>query len=56
MSDISKCEIKPEPVILGIESSCDETACAVLRGRKILSNRIISSAAEQAKYGGVVPE
>lgn len=56
MYDISKCEIKPEPVILGIESSCDETACAVLRGRKILSNRIISSAAEQAKYGGVVPE
>ena len=56
MYDISKFKIKAEPVILGIESSCDETACAVLRGRKILSNRIISSAAEQAKYGGVVPE
>ena len=56
MYDISKFKIKAEPVILGIESSCDETACAVLRGRRILSNRIISSAAEQAKYGGVVPE
>ena len=56
MYDISKFQIKSEPVILGIESSCDETACAVLRGRKILSDRIISSAAEQAKYGGVVPE
>ncbi len=56
MYDLSNIKIKPEPIILGLESSCDETACAVLRGRKILSNCIISSAAEQAKYGGVVPE
>ncbi len=56
MYDITKFKIKSEPLILGIESSCDETACAVLRGRKIVANRIISSAAEQAKYGGVVPE
>ncbi len=48
--------IREEPLILGIESSCDETACAVIRGRKILSSEIISSATEQAKYGGVVPE
>lgn len=48
--------IKDNPVILGIESSCDETAAAVIRGRKLLSSRIISSASEQAKYGGVVPE
>ena len=56
MYDINKFTVKENPVILGIESSCDETACAVLCGRKILSSRIISSAAEQAKYGGVVPE
>ena len=56
MYDISSFKIKPEPVILSIESSCDETACAVIRGRKLLSSCIISSAAEQAKYGGVVPE
>lgn len=49
-------KIKQNPVILGIESSCDETACAVIRGRKLLSSEIISSATEQAKYGGVVPE
>lgn len=49
-------KIKENPVILGIESSCDETAAAVIRGRKLLSNQIISSATEQAKYGGVVPE
>ncbi|MDE5722025.1 MAG: tRNA (adenosine(37)-N6)-threonylcarbamoyltransferase complex transferase subunit TsaD [Clostridia bacterium] len=49
-------KIKQDPVILGIESSCDETAAAVIRGRKLLSSVIISSATEQAKYGGVVPE
>lgn len=48
--------IKKDPIILGIESSCDETAAAVIRGRKLLSSEIISSATEQAKYGGVVPE
>lgn len=47
---------KQEPVILGIESSCDETAAAVIRGRALLSSVILSSAPEQAKYGGVVPE
>ena len=48
--------LKSEPLILGIESSCDETCAAVVRGRKLLSNAVLSSAAEQAKYGGVVPE
>lgn len=50
-------EKKSVPVILGIESSCDETAASVVvGGRKILSNVIISSAPEHMKYGGVVPE
>ncbi len=48
--------IKSEPVILGIESSCDETAASVIKGRKILSDEIASSANVQAIYGGVVPE
>lgn len=49
--------VKKDPVILGIESSCDETAAAVVKGgREILSNVILSSAEEQSKYGGVVPE
>lgn len=48
--------IKQNPVILGIESSCDETAAAVIRGRTLLSDEIISSASVQALYGGVVPE
>lgn len=51
-----KNNVMEEPLILGIESSCDETAAAVIRGRTLLSDEIISSAAVQAKYGGVVPE
>ncbi len=49
-------ENKKEPIILGIESSCDETAAAVIKGRKILSDEIASSADIQSLYGGVVPE
>lgn len=56
MYDLSDYKIKADPIILGIESSCDETACAIIKGRKILADRIISSAEEQALYGGVVPE
>lgn len=43
--------------ILGFESSCDETAAAVVKdGREVRSNVIATSVAEQALYGGVVPE
>lgn len=43
--------------ILAIETSCDETACAVVEdGTKILSNVIASSTAMHEKYGGIVPE
>lgn len=49
--------IKENPIILGIETSCDETAVSVVRcGREILSDVIISSATEHARFGGVVPE
>jgi N6-L-threonylcarbamoyladenine synthase len=44
-----------EPIILGIESSCDDTSAAVLQGQKILSN-IIANQEVHRKYGGVVPE
>lgn len=47
---------KEEPIILGIETSCDETAAAVICGRRILADEIASSAKIQALYGGVVPE
>ena len=44
-----------EPIILGIESSCDDTSAAVLQGRKVLSN-VIASQEVHTKFGGVVPE
>jgi N6-L-threonylcarbamoyladenine synthase len=52
---------KKELTILGIETSCDETAAAVVRGhpegaREILSNIVFSQLDEHAPYGGVVPE
>ena len=44
-------------IILGIETSCDETAAAVVEdGRNVLSNVIASSVKELAAYGGVFPE
>jgi N6-L-threonylcarbamoyladenine synthase len=47
-----------DPVyILGIESSCDETSCAVVAdGRRVLSNVVASQIELHARYGGVVPE
>lgn len=47
----------PGAIILAIESSCDETAAAVIKGgREILSSKIMSSATEHVRFGGVVPE
>ncbi len=45
-----------QPLILGIETSCDETAVGVVRGRTLLANVIASSVEEHARFGGVVPE
>ena len=45
-----------EPVVLGIESTCDETAAALVQGDRLLSNVVASSMNEHARYGGVIPE
>ena len=43
--------------VLGIETSCDETAASIVKdGRRVLSNVVSSSLKEHKKYGGVVPE
>ncbi len=42
--------------ILAIETSCDETAIAILRGRELLASEVASQIAEHQQYGGVVPE
>ena len=44
-----------EPIILGIESSCDDTSAAIIQGQKILSNEIANQEIHSL-YGGVVPE
>ncbi len=44
------------PLVLGIESTCDETAAAVVKGTQLLSNVVASSMDEHAIYGGVIPE
>jgi N6-L-threonylcarbamoyladenine synthase len=45
-----------QPLVLGIETSCDETAIGIVRGRTLLANEISSSVQEHARFGGVVPE
>lgn len=45
-----------EPIVLGIESTCDETAAAVVQGCTLISNVVASSMDEHARYGGVIPE
>ncbi|GAA3665058.1 O-sialoglycoprotein endopeptidase [Yimella lutea] len=45
-----------EPVVLGIESSCDETGVALVRGTTLLGDSLASSVDEHVRFGGVVPE
>jgi len=44
------------PLVLGIETSCDETGIGIVRGTELLANVVASSMDEHARYGGVVPE
>lgn len=45
-----------ERVVLALETSCDETAVAILRGRELLTSEVASQAGIHAEFGGVVPE
>ncbi len=45
-----------EPLVLGIETSCDETGVGIVRGRDLLADAVASSVEEHARFGGVVPE
>jgi len=44
------------PLVLGIETSCDETGVGLVRGHELLADAIASSVDEHARFGGVVPE
>ncbi len=45
-----------EPLVLGIETSCDETGVGLVRGSTLLADAVASSVEQHARYGGVVPE
>ena len=45
-----------EPLVLGIETSCDETGVGIVRGHTLLGDALASSVDEHARFGGVVPE
>ncbi|HEY8294700.1 MAG TPA: tRNA (adenosine(37)-N6)-threonylcarbamoyltransferase complex transferase subunit TsaD [Micrococcaceae bacterium] len=47
---------RSNPLILGIESSCDETGVGLVRGTELLANTVSSSMAEHVRFGGVIPE
>ncbi len=45
-----------QPLVLGIETSCDETGIGLVRGTELLADAVASSVSEHARFGGVVPE
>ena len=45
-----------EPLVLGIETSCDETGVGIVRGHTLLADAIATSVEEHARFGGVIPE
>ena len=45
-----------EPLVLGIETSCDETGIGIVRGHTLLADALASSVDQHARFGGVVPE
>jgi len=48
--------VSDQPLVLGIETSCDETGIGIVRGTELLADAVASSVDEHARYGGVVPE
>ena len=44
------------PLVLGVETSCDETGVGIVRGHELLADAVASSVEEHARFGGVVPE
>ncbi len=45
-----------EPLVLGIETSCDETGVGIVRGYELLADAVATSVEEHARFGGVIPE
>lgn len=49
-------QVSGDPLVLGIESTCDETGVALVRGYELLADRTASSMDQHARYGGIIPE
>ena len=45
-----------DPLVLGIETSCDETGVGLVRGYDLLVDAVASSVDEHARFGGIIPE
>jgi len=45
-----------EPLVLGVETSCDETGIGIVRGHSLLADAVATSVEEHARFGGVIPE
>ncbi|MBT2514339.1 tRNA (adenosine(37)-N6)-threonylcarbamoyltransferase complex transferase subunit TsaD [Arthrobacter sp. ISL-30] len=56
MNTLSGINGKAAPLVLGIESSCDETGVGIVRGTALLTNTVSSSMDEHVRFGGVIPE
>lgn len=54
--ELTKEILKKKPLILAIDTSCDDTSVAVLRGREVLASELSSQIELHAQYGGVVPD
>jgi N6-L-threonylcarbamoyladenine synthase len=55
-AELAAVSSEQEALLLGIETSCDETAAAVMRGTELLSDVVASQVVFHARFGGVVPE
>ena len=55
-SEKGNATVRDQPLVLGIETSCDETGVGVVRGHTLLADAIASSVEQHARFGGVVPE
>jgi N6-L-threonylcarbamoyladenine synthase len=53
---MNRTQSSDRPLVLGIESSCDETGVGIVRGTALLTNTVSSSMEEHVRFGGVIPE
>src|SRR3954454_750370 len=56
MFGVTSDPVSDGPLVLGIETSCDETGVGVVRGSTLLADAVASSVDSHARFGGVVPE